>query len=72
MQAGAVEDEGFDFALGALRRELQAVEGEGYAGGVSGSDYDFVGGAHGGVGGGDQSFVDYRLAVGGHGDPGSF
>jgi hypothetical protein len=71
-QAGAVEDHGFYFAFGALGRELLAVEGEAYASGVSGSDYDFAGGTDQGVSGCDERFVDYGLAVGGHGDPGIF
>jgi hypothetical protein len=71
-QAGAVEDHGFYFALGTLGRELLAVEGEAYTGGVSGSDYDFAGGTDQGVSGCDERFVDYGLAVGGHGDPGIF
>jgi hypothetical protein len=71
-QAGAVEDHGFYFAFGALGRELLAVEGEAYARGVSGSDYDFAGGTDQGVSGCDERFVDYGLAVGGHGDPGIF
>jgi hypothetical protein len=71
-QASAVEDQGFHFAFGALGWELLTVQGEGYAGGVSGSDYDFPRGADRGVGGGDESFVDYGLAVRRHGDPGSF
>ena len=71
-QAGAVEDHGFYFAFGALGRELLAVEGEAYAGGVSGSDYDFAGGTDQSVSGCDERFVDRGLAVDGHGDPGIF
>jgi hypothetical protein len=71
-QAGAVEDHGFYFAFGALGRELLAIEGEAYTSGVSGSDYDFAGGTDQGVSGCDERFVDYGLAVGGHGDPGIF
>jgi hypothetical protein len=44
-QTSAVEDQGFHFAFGALGWELLAVQGEGYPGGVSGSDYDFPRGA---------------------------
>lgn len=71
-KSGGVEDIGLDFAFVALRWDIFAVELETDAGGVSGFDYDFAGGSHGGVRGCDQGFLGYGFAVGCDRDPTCF
>lgn len=63
MHALGVEDEGFDFGLGALGWELFAVPKETDASRVADADDDLASGVDGGVGGSDESFVADDLSI---------